>query len=48
MIPQRTIVEKQKIEYKDISFWCGTASDYHNSLLKLIDENKEMFGWENE
>lgn len=38
----------KKIEYKDISFWCGTASDYHNSLLKLIDENKEMFGWENE
>lgn len=35
----------KKIEHKNVLFCYGTASNYNSNLLKIIDENKEMFGW---
>ncbi len=36
----------QKGEYKGVNFWIGSARDYHHSLLRLIEENPTLFGWE--
>lgn len=36
----------QKGEYKGVNFWIGSARGYHHSLLRLIEENPTLFGWE--
>lgn len=35
----------KKIEHNNVPLFIGNAVDYHESLLKLISENKQKFGW---